>query len=1034
MNAMKKRSRLAVFVTVLALIFAGCAVALTGCGKKVESITLDQTTLTLTKGETKQLEATIVPEDAKDLTVAWTSDDETVATVADDGTVTAVKSGEATITVTTTDGGYTATCEVTVVNPATGVTVSETTLSMTKGDEKTITATVAPADADDKTVTWTSSDNNVATVANGVIKAVGGGEATITVKTVNDKTATIAVSVYAPVTGVTVAEPSATRIAVGDTLTLTATVAPADASEKGIVWTSSDDKIATVSAAGVVTPVEAGEVTITATSKDNDKMTDSVTLTIYRKVTGVTLNENSLNMTAGDNDVTLVATVAPDNATDKSVTWTSSDEKVVTVADGTLTAVAAGDAVITVTTKDGGYTATCNVHAYAQVEDIAVSGDKTEIRISETLQLGATVTPANADQAVVWTSSDDKIATVSAEGLVTGVAEGDVTITATAADGTTKDTYTLSVVTFNNKTGELKLDASLTTGKVVVGNSANSLLTVTVEEDGTLYYTYTAVSGRNALMGASDVKTAEVKAGDNFIQLEIASNEVMFVNLLLVGEYEGQPTDDTLASDIVKAEWTAEDFATIDTEGIDTWEELKAALAVNADITLTANIDAQGEAYAPTLSNYSSTFDGQGFAILNLNIVATSAEAGLFKSIRTPAVIKNITFINASIDGGTYDQAGLIAGTNGETANNVITVSNIKVLGLTVKGSNSQYGGLFGRIKGADTDITISDCYIKATFNQTVIEADEELGITADDSIERVAGVIGYSDYNSKITVTGCTVDVTFNSLHGNRVAGIISHMTGGTGVLTINDNTVTATFNNCTSERVGGLVGSIEQSQAYLDGNTVSVYFVNTNGEANQGGILGNVTNSGKADITNTKLYVEYSGAINATRQGGMIGQVANSSGIIVNIDNCYVSVQFVDIASQSMDFFGIITGAAEVQATMNISYLYGETNLVSPYGGSVGAAIGAMQCEQVTMTNCIYVANDDFAGKEGNAGIYGANYSGGAEMLVATDVQVTTAAAGIDATIAANFANAEVNTEGSADWTYDAEANTLVFAIPQA
>ena len=91
-------------------------------------------------------------------------------------------------------------------------------------------------------------------------------------------------------------------------------------------------------------------------------------------------------------------------------------------------------------------------------------------------------------------------------------------------------------------------------------------------------------------------------------------------------------------------------------------------------------------------------------------------------------------------------------------------------------------------------------------------------------------------------------------------------------------------------------------------------------------------------------------------------------------------------------------------------------------------------MQCEQVTMTNCIYVANDDFAGKEGNAGIYGANYSGGAEMLVATDVQVTTAAAGIDATIAANFANAEVNTEGSADWTYDAEANTLVFAIPQA
>ncbi len=1025
MNAKRKFGKIATIVALLAIIFTCCLAAFSGCAKKAEGVSLNKDTLELTKGKTEKLTATVTPEDADDVTVTWTSSKESVATVAEDGTVTAVATGEATITVTTTDGGFTDTCKVTVTNPATGITLNKDATTIEKGKTEKLTATVTPSDADDLTVTWTSSDNEVATVsADGTVTGVKGGVATVTAKDASGNKATCEVTVYVPVEGIEITAPASDRLATGKTLQLAITTTPADATEKGVTWKSSDEETATVSADGVVTGVAEGKVTITATSKDNAEATDTVELNVYVAVTGVTLDkEEKVYMTAGDEDVTLVAEVAPAEATDKSVTWKSSDEGVVKVEDGKLTAVAAGDATITVTTTDGAFTDTVEVHVYAKPTGVTVTGNANQIFVSESLQLTAAVAPAEADPAVTWASSDNDIATVE-DGLVTGIKSGDVTITATAADGTTKDEFKLRIATFDNKYGELELDAKIQ-NKIVLNNAPNSLVMIESEVDGTLYYTLTDVSGRNALMSATDVKTMEIKAGTNFLALEVTADTQKFVNLLLVETLEGeaQPTDETLASDIIKLEWT--EFGTVSTDGIDTWEELKEALGKNEDITLTANIDAKGEEYSPTLSNYTCTFNGNGFAILNLNIVATSAEAGLFKSISTPAVIKDITFINATIDGGTFDQAGLIAGTNGETGENVMTVSGIDVYNLVIKGSNSQYGGLFGRIKGAASNLTISDCYIDMTFNQTVIPGvdDGEGNITGgDDSVERIAGVIGYSDWNSKITVKGCTINVSFNNVKGNRLAGIISDMTGENALLTINNNNVTIVVNGCNASRVGGLVGTA-QVEFTASGNNVSAYYIDNSNESNQGGLIGLIEgDNAEVVIANNKIYVEYSGAINATRQGGIIGQIDKKGGAEINvtISNCYVNVQFVDITSQNMDFYGLITGAAEVMGNLKVSFIYAETNLVSPYGSSTGAAIGAMQRDNVEMTNCIFVANDDFAGKEGNAGLYGSPYSGGSDTLIATNIQVTTAAAGLDATIAGNFANAEVNTEGSANWTY--------------
>ena len=133
----------------------------------VTGVTLDKTSISLLVGDSETLTATVTPADAENQKLTWSSDKPAVATVDDNGKVTAVKAGEATITVTTQDGGKTATCRVTVSDreiKVTGVTLNKSTLSLIEGGSETLTATITPADATNQNVAWTSSDATVATV------------------------------------------------------------------------------------------------------------------------------------------------------------------------------------------------------------------------------------------------------------------------------------------------------------------------------------------------------------------------------------------------------------------------------------------------------------------------------------------------------------------------------------------------------------------------------------------------------------------------------------------------------------------------------------------------------------------------------------------------------------------------------------------------------------------------------------------------------------------------------------------------------
>ena len=256
--------------------------------------------------------------------------------------------------------------KIIIENPVTSITLNTEQLTMEYGTKEQLTATVAPDDADNTTVTWTSDNEDVATVdENGLVTAVSVGEANITATAVDGSgvTATCKVTVTPKlVTSVTLNKNELT-IEKSFTAQLAATVAPDDADDLGLIWTSDNEEVATVDENGLVTAVSVGEANITATAVDGSGVTATCKVTVTPKlVTSVTLDESELtiekNFTAQ-----LTAIVAPDDADNLGLTWTSDNEEVATVDEnGLVTAVGEGMATITATANDGsGVSASCVV-------------------------------------------------------------------------------------------------------------------------------------------------------------------------------------------------------------------------------------------------------------------------------------------------------------------------------------------------------------------------------------------------------------------------------------------------------------------------------------------------------------------------------------------------------------------------------------------------------------------------------------------------------------------------------------------------
>lgn len=262
---------------------ATCTVKVSPAPVAANGVTLTPDKTTLNVGEKQTLTATVLPAYATNKNVTWVSSDTSVVTV-ENGVVTAVGKGTATITVTTEDGGYTATCEVTVKLPVSAVTLNETSTALVVGNTKQLTATVAPANADDSTVTWKSGNTNVATVdQTGKVTAVGVGTTTITA-TAGGKSATCTVTVTAKPVPIEAIALRDAAVSVGGTIQLEPVFTPADTTQRDVIWTSSDRTIATVDANGRVRGVAEGKVTITVTSTADRSITASCTVTVTKNL------------------------------------------------------------------------------------------------------------------------------------------------------------------------------------------------------------------------------------------------------------------------------------------------------------------------------------------------------------------------------------------------------------------------------------------------------------------------------------------------------------------------------------------------------------------------------------------------------------------------------------------------------------------------------------------------------------------------------------------------------------------------------
>lgn len=347
--------------------------------QQVESVTLNIHEIELKAGEKQTLTATVLPTDASNKKVTYSSSDSSIAAVDENtGEITAVSPGTATITCAAQnhpEENYD-TCVVTVTE-APIIHVESISLDCDYKeigikDTFKLNASIKPDDAAVKNVTWSSNHENIATVdQNGLVKGVAAGECIITATTADGgltASCTIKVKKTSPdvvhVTSVSLNKDSL-DLRIGDVETLVATILPGDANDKTVEWKSSNENVVKVDYNGKVEAISKGTATITVTTNDGYK-TATCEVVVRGEdgeidVTGVTLNKTSATLEINDT-LTLKATVKPTNATNKNVSWSSSNEDIVTVDEnGKVTAIAAGTATITVTTEDGSKTATCEI-------------------------------------------------------------------------------------------------------------------------------------------------------------------------------------------------------------------------------------------------------------------------------------------------------------------------------------------------------------------------------------------------------------------------------------------------------------------------------------------------------------------------------------------------------------------------------------------------------------------------------------------------------------------------------------------------
>lgn len=394
----------------------------------MDGIVLNQTELKINKGSIEQLTAKIEPEDTtEEKTITWSSSDPEIVSVDAEGKVTAHKTGKAFVKASAV--GASASCEVTVLSPMTGIELDKSTLTLNRNTTEQLTVSFLPVDTTDgRTVTWSSSAPEIADVDQlGNVVAHGIGTAKITASC-GEFSASCDVTVIALIEGIYLDQPEMT-IDRGTDGQLTASIVPLDTTEdKTVTWASSDPDVATVDSTGKVTALKIGATIITAKVGEH---TASCSVSVVALIHSITLDKAELTLDRGTGDQLTLTIDPPDTTEDKIITWTSSNPDVAAI-DGTGKVTALKIGSTTITAQVGEHTVSCSVTVVALIHNITL--DKTELTLDRGIsdQLTLTIDPPDTteDKTVVWTSSDPSVATVDNFGKVSAKKIGTTTIIA----------------------------------------------------------------------------------------------------------------------------------------------------------------------------------------------------------------------------------------------------------------------------------------------------------------------------------------------------------------------------------------------------------------------------------------------------------------------------------------------------------------------------------------------------------------------------------------------------------------------------
>lgn len=457
--------RILIPLLILALLCIGTAGMAEG-----NSMLFDKSANTVFEGETLQ---TILNREGEPAggTVSYQSSAPKIMTVDENGVVTGVKKGQATLTATVQGEkrAYTARLQINVAKKAETIEITnadklpvytaedpllEGLLEKRESEEEnalpvllipikktvTVNSTVMPKDATNrKIVTACEPDGLIKVNLKDLTgKTAGEGILTLANELSPEVRTTYRVLVIQPATRITLAA-SAANVAVGETVQLTANIEPEDAPIRGVVWSSGDEKIATVDENGVVTGIKRGNARIVATAKDGSNVRANISVKVVQKAEGVTLDKPEVTVDAGKN-VLLKATITPTNTDDRSVTWTSSDESIATVnAQGRVSGLKLGDCQITCTSNsNGAVQAVAVVHVQQPVTKITFD-PAPEIYVGESGKLTWTVEPADASNpAVKLTSTNKSVLSVDEDGTIHGLKHGETYVDAISTDGSNR--------------------------------------------------------------------------------------------------------------------------------------------------------------------------------------------------------------------------------------------------------------------------------------------------------------------------------------------------------------------------------------------------------------------------------------------------------------------------------------------------------------------------------------------------------------------------------------------------------------------